>query len=212
MEGNELDKIKGIWGFDGPAAWLTVQPQADMSDLSTQTSKCIVTPLIVSVHSVNFAPHANTPRPTVHCTHLVGVTTADATSGSQTGSVSVKQLVKHAQAGQFLMHFAEWQQKLQKRLHVATTVDGTLAALHVWTAFYFYNQPRVDIVTYVAKRLKRLLRANEQRSDVDVLSKWSTALHNDAQKAAGKLQKVCIPALIRDLVLHVSSTACRHVA
>jgi hypothetical protein len=78
---------------------------------------------------------------------LTGFTTADATSGSQTGSASVKQLVKHAQAGQFLMHFAEWQQKLQKRLHVATTVDSTLAALHVWTTFYFYNQPRVDIVS-----------------------------------------------------------------
>eukprot|EP00953_Heterococcus_sp_UTEX-ZZ885_P001913 1543-Heterococcus_DN1.PRE.2 len=99
-----------------------------------------------------------------------GATTADATSGSQTGSKNVKQLVKHAQTGQFLMHFAEWQQKLQKRLHVAPTVDSTLAALHVWTTFYFYNQPRVDIVTYVARRLKRLLRATTQRSDVDVLT------------------------------------------
>jgi hypothetical protein len=119
-----------------------------------------------------------------------GATTADRMSGSQTGSASVKQLVKRAQAGQFLMHFAEWQHKLQKRLHVATTVDSTLAALHVWTTFYFYNQPRVDIVTYVARRLKRLLRANEQRSDVDVLSEWSTALHNNAQEAASKLQQV----------------------
>jgi hypothetical protein len=132
-----------------------------------------------------------------------GVTTADATSGSQTGSASQKQLVKYAHAGQFLMHFAEWQQKLLKRLHVATTVDRTLAALHVWTTFYFYNQPRIDIVTYVARRLKRLLRANEQRSDVDVLSEWSTALHNDAQGATDKLQQVCIPPAISVLLLRV---------
>jgi hypothetical protein len=109
MEGDELDKIKRIWGFDGPAAWLTVYSQADMSDLSTQTSKYIVMPSTFSLHMVKFASGANTLRATVECTRLADATTADATSGSQTGSSSVKQLVKHAQAGQFLMHFAEWQ-------------------------------------------------------------------------------------------------------
>jgi hypothetical protein len=114
------------------------------------------------------------------------------TSEPKSTKVNTAKLTKVIQAGQFLLQFATWQQKLQKRLHVATSVDSTLAALQVWSSFHFYDESRVAIVSYVVKRLKRLVKqqSSQQHTDAQVLKQWSTALHMAAQDATHKLKQV----------------------
>jgi type VI protein secretion system component VasK len=105
--------------------------------------------------------------------------------------VTIGKLSNVIQAGQFLLQFAAWQQKLQKRLRLATTVDSTLAALQLWSSFHFYDVARAPIVLYVIKRLKRLVKqSSQQYTDAQLLKQWSTGLHTAVQEATHKLKQV----------------------
>jgi type VI protein secretion system component VasK len=122
----------------------------------------------------------------------------DATASEPlSAKVNFRKLSKVIQAGQFLLQFAAWQQKLQKRLRLATTVDSTLAALQLWSSFHFYDQARAAIVSYVIKRLKRLVKqSSQQYTDAQLLKQWSTALYTAVQEAAHKLKQVNITSAV----------------
>eukprot|EP00953_Heterococcus_sp_UTEX-ZZ885_P005314 3335-Heterococcus_DN1.PRE.3 len=104
----------------------------------------------------------------------------------------LKKLTKHVQASHFLLHFAKWQQKLQKRLRIANPADSTLAALRVWAGYLFYDTPRHMVVLYVIKQLKRFMLSSKQQQcdDMHALKEWSISLHKAAQSAADKLKEV----------------------
>jgi hypothetical protein len=101
-----------------------------------------------------------------------------------------RQLQKRAHAGQFLMRFARWCHKVQKRLYAPDTVACTLQLLELWSGFHFYNKPRISVVTYVVKQLKQCERKSKQCSDVDVLREWSTSVYRAAKSAADELKQV----------------------
>eukprot|EP00953_Heterococcus_sp_UTEX-ZZ885_P028517 15203-Heterococcus_DN1.PRE.3 len=105
----------------------------------------------------------------------------------------LKKLTQHVQASHFLLQFAKWQQKLQKRLHIANTADNTLAALRLWAEYLFYDTPRHTVVLYVIKQLKKFMHKSKQQQcdDMHVLKEWSLSLHKAAQSAADKLKEVC---------------------
>jgi hypothetical protein len=110
----------------------------------------------------------------------------------------LKKLTKHVQASHFLLQFAKWQQKLQKRLHIANTADNTLAALRLWAEYLFYDTLRHTVVLYVIKQLKRFMLSSKQQQcdDMHVLKEWSLSLHKAAQSAAAKLKEVCNKSII----------------
>jgi dTDP-4-amino-4,6-dideoxygalactose transaminase len=105
---------------------------------------------------------------------------------------SLKKLTKHVQASLFLLQFAKWQQKLQKRLRIANTADNTLAALRLWAEYLFYDSTRHAVVLYVIKQLKTFMPSSKQQQcdDMHVLREWSLSLHKAAQSAADKLKEV----------------------
>jgi hypothetical protein len=118
----------------------------------------------------------------VYCT---GKARAGAKSKLRAETWRLKKLKKHVQASHFLLQFAKWQQKLQKRLHIANTAGSTLAALRVWVEYLFYDRPRHIVVLYVTKQFKRFMHNSKQQcDDMHVLKEWSLSLHNAAQSAA----------------------------
>jgi hypothetical protein len=105
-----------------------------------------------------------------------------------------KRLAKHIQAGQFLMKFAKWQSKMQKKLRTETSAHNTLVALQQWSGYVYFDDARSAVVCYVMKRLKQGMRSNssssEQEGEEQLLREWSTGIHREAQVATEKLAKV----------------------
>jgi hypothetical protein len=129
-------------------------------------------------------------------TQLAHITSKEATNtatplGLETDDKHIKKLTKRVQAGHFLTQFTAWQRQLQHQLHAATTVDSTLDALKVWSAFHSCSLSRAEIVVYATTALERLA---SERSVLGkgkrVLKDWNKDLHRDAEKAARKLKKV----------------------
>jgi hypothetical protein len=142
------------------------------------------------------AESAATQPSDLSLTKLAHIASKEATAAAaplelETDYKRIKGLTKRVQAGHFLTQFAAWHRQQQQQLHATATVNSTLEALRVWTAFYSCNQSRVEIVMYATAKLERLA---SERSVLGkgkrVLKDWSKRLHRDAEQAANKLRKV----------------------
>jgi hypothetical protein len=149
-------------------------------------------------------------------TKLAHIASKEATAAAtplelETDNKRIRKLTQRVQAGHFLTQFAAWHRQQQQQLHAATTVNSTLEALRVWSAFYSCNQSRVEIVLYATAELERL--ASERSvlgKGTRVLKDWSKRLHRDAEKAANKLRKVQHTSKLISIITHMRYYGHKH--
>jgi hypothetical protein len=190
MEEHELDKHKRIWGVSGIAPSAS-QHRSSQSALLQRT--CLIRAESIYTHQYTYQQKLCTVWLTVtRLAYIAGNKSAGERSSCGSDDATVRRLTKRVHANEFRLHFGLWLERVQERLHMATSVGSTLAGLQVWSVYYFYDKQKLAVVSYAIKQLQRVVRtsATVQLSDMQVLREWTKLLRKDADEAADKLQQV----------------------